>query len=304
MSEIEYGEVVNRIQNVYSSCNAAEQKQLLKILTEIADKGYSYTLERIYLTDFKEVPVSMDRFLSDPYYLGATNRQGEGVYPFWRNMMNDVFNHGNQYNEIILSGATRIGKSTTMVSIMCYMLYRLMLYRNPQQYFSLKEVSRITLAFANLTKELAYGVAYKEFQNTVKDVPFFNDHGSFTRSDRNYYYIPEGDKIDIIAGSDAANFLGMQTWCLVGSTCILTVEGNKRIEDCAGTYQYVGQYCNGHVVYTKAQVLCTKYVTETIQIELEDGTIVEGTPDHRVMLSDGSYKTLADLTDSDDLMHF
>lgn len=304
MSEIDYQDIITRIQDVYSSCSPLEQKQLLKILEETANYGYSATLEQIWLTDFKSVPVSIDRFLADPYYMGETNDNGKGVYPYWKHMMSDVFTHGNQYNEIILSGATRIGKSTSMVSIMCYMLYRLMLYRNPQKYFGLKPVSRITLAFANLTRELAFGVAYKEFQNTVKKIPFFQEHGSFTRSDRNYYYVPEGDYIDIIAGSDAANFLGMQVWCLTGDTKILTNEGVKLIEDCAGTTQTVMQYIDNEFVPTPATVVLTKYATTTIKIELEDGSIIEGTPEHRVMLSDGLYKALCELTLEDKLACF
>ena len=46
----------------------------------------------------------------------------------------------------------------------------------------------------------------------------------------------------------------------------------------------------------------SKTDTEGIRIELENGVIVEGTPEHRVMLSDGSYKMLCELTEDDDIM--
>ncbi|WP_221934313.1 hypothetical protein, partial [Klebsiella pneumoniae] len=87
--------------------------------------------------------------------------------------------------------------------------------RNPHEYFKKKEVSKFFICFANLTRELAAGVAYREFNDTLKESPWFNDHGRFSRSDRNFYYIPEGDKIDIIAGSDAAHMLGLQVWSAV-----------------------------------------------------------------------------------------
>ena len=48
--------------------------------------------------------------------------------------------------------------------------------------------------------------------------------------------------------------------------------------------------------------MLTKYVQETIKIELEDGSIIEGTPDHKIMLSDGSYKRLDELTEDDDIL--
>ena len=51
-------------------------------------------------------------------------------------------------------------------------------------------------------------------------------------------------------------------------------------------------------------MLKTKYATKTIRITLENGETIEGTPEHRVMLVDGTYKTLGDLTEDDELMDF
>lgn len=302
MAEIDYQDTLNRIQGVYNSCSELEKKELRRIIEEVSLHGYSQTLETLWLSDFKEVPVSIDEFICNDYYLGLTNRSGQAVYPYWKQTAHNIFSAGNRYSEIVLSGATRIGKTSTMTIIMAYMLYRLMLYRNPHEYFKKKEVSRFTIAFANLTMKLAEGVCYREFNDTLKECPFFNDHGRFSRSERNFYYIPEGDKIDIIAGSDASMFLGMQVWCLVRDTKILTADGIKTLEECAGTYQDVLQYMeDGTVQYTNAEVVRTKYVTKTISIELEDGSIIEGTPEHKVMLADGSYEELCRLTTSDEL---
>ena len=225
-----YETAIDRIKSSYSSCSAAEQKLMRQILEEMSKDGYSYTLEQTFLADFKEIPVGVDQFIKDPYYLGKVTRNGEGVYDFWKTTLNDIFNHGNKYNEIILSGATRIGKTSTMITIMSYMLYKFMLYRNPHEYFKKKQVSRFTIAFANLTKELAAGVAYREFNDTLKQSPWFNDHGRFSRSDRNFYYIPEGDNIDIVAGSDSANFLGMQVICAGIDETNFAKSGVKDIE--------------------------------------------------------------------------
>lgn len=290
-----------KIKSIYDSVSEAEKAYLRKILEELAESGYSSTYENIWLTDFKSVPVDIDTFVCDPYYLGSVNRNGDAVYPFWRKTLREIFSAGNKYNEIILSGATRIGKSSTAIIIMAYMLYRLMMYRNPHTYFQKKEISKFSVVFANLTKDLALGVAYREFQDTLKASPFFNDHGSFTRSDRNFYYVPEGNNIEIIAVSDGAQALGKQ--CLVGNTKLLTPDGYKLISECEGTNQAIYQLLeDGSLEPTEADVVLTKYVNETIRIELEDGSIIEGTPDHKVMLSDGSYKELQELKSSDDLL--
>lgn len=290
-----YETAIDRITSSYATCSKAEQKLMKQILEEMATTGYSYTLEQIWLSDFKGIPVSIDEFICSPVYLGSVNRNGEAVYDFWRQTFRDIFNAGNRYNEICLSGATRVGKTSSMTTIMAYMLYRLMLYRNPHEYFKKKEVSRFTLAFANLTKDLAYGVAYREFQDTLKEVQWFNEHGKFSRSDRNFYYMPEGDKIDIVAGSDSSNFLGMQIWaCLTGDTLINTDNGIKSLHELyevnneCSIKQFNGPSCNSPVVLTK-------YVKQTVVI-WSGKAHLEGTLDHRIMLYDGTYCTLCEIT--------
>ena len=209
---LDYEDIITRIKSIYNECSPLEQNMFLKILEELSDKGYSETLETIYLVDFKEVPVSIDRFLTDPEYLGESNDCGNQIYPGWWEVYHDVFDSQRDIYEVCLSGATRIGKSSTAVACMCYMTYLLMCYRNPQKYFGLKEVSRATVAFANLTKDLATGVAYREFNDTLLKSPWFNRHGRFTNSATKPVYIPEGNQIELVAASDAAHVLGMQLW--------------------------------------------------------------------------------------------
>lgn len=294
-----YDTAIDRIRSCYATCGPAEQALMRKILQEMADKGYSVTLEQTWLADFSEIPVGIDQFLNDENYLGRATNGGESVFPYWRQTFKDIFDAGNRYNEIILSGATRIGKTSTAITILAYMLYRLMLYRDPHKYFSQKPTARFTFVFANLTKELATGVAFFEFNSTIKESPWFLDRGKMSKSEANPIYLPAGDKINILPCSDAAHALGMQVFCLKGDTKILTVDGIKRIEDCARTLQYVFQYDGVSFIRTQARVELTKYVCSTIRVELEDGTIFEGTPDHRVMLIDGNYKELVDLSSSD-----
>lgn len=299
-----YEDAIDRITSVYNSCSKSEQKLLMDILNEMSTTGYSYTLERVWLSDFKEIPVGIDQFICDPHYMGQVNRNGNAIYPYWRQFFRNIFNSGNAYNTIVLTGSTRVGKTSSSIVVAAYMLYKLMLYRNPHEYFQKKEVSRFTIAFANLTKELAMSVAYREYNDTLRDCPWFMEHGRVSASDRNFYYIPEGDKIEIIPASDAAMLLGKQLWCLKGDTEIITSKGIQPIQFVSDQTLHVLQYDyhRKEYCYAEAQIRLTKYVTETIKIELEDGSIIEGTPDHRIMLSDGSYKRLDELTEEDDVL--
>lgn len=294
-------DIIDRISKIYYSCDPAEQAILMQILNELAETGESPTYEQVWLADYREIPVDIDTFLNSDTYLGRTNRNGASVYPFWRKELHNVFGAGNKYYEWILTGATRIGKTSTAISAAAYMLYRLMCLKDPQKYFGKKEVSKFSILFFNITKEMAKGVAFREFNDTLKECPWFNAHGHFSKSEENFYYIPEGGKIVIDYGSDAAHGLGKQVFCLVGDTKIMTTNGVFSLQELADKNVMVQQLTSDGLIYTEASVALTKYTSETIRIVMEDGTVIEGTPEHKVMLADGTYKALGDLTEADDL---
>lgn len=296
-----------RIQQIYSSCSQEEQQYLLQILTELSDTGHSDTYEKVWLADYKEIPVSIDTFIEADAYLGKTNRNGAAVYSHWRKVLREIFDAGNQFQEVILTGATRIGKSSTAITATAYMLYRLMCLRDPQKYFGKKEVSKFSILFFNITKDLAKGVAYREFNDTLRESPWFNAHGTFSKSEKDFYYIPEGGKVVIDYGSSGAHALGQQVFvgfCVVGSTEIVTSDGVKSIESLVGSTESVLQYdpAARRTYFVPADIVRTKYVSNTVRVTLEDGSVLEGTPEHLVMLSDGSYKPLGELTNSDDVI--
>ena len=301
-----------RIQSIYDTCSKQEQQILIQILQELSVDGDSPTYRNLWLEDFKEVPVSIDQFICDPYYLGSVNRNGEAVYPFWRETLRNIFNAGNKYNEIILSGATRIGKTSTAVIILAYMLYRLMLYRDPHSYFKKKQVSKFTIIFANLTKDLAEGVAYREFNDTLKASPFFNDHGKFSRSDRKFYYIPEGDNIDIIAVSDASQALGMQAWAVMMDETNFAKSGVKDINKAKATMKALydtvnarisGTFRVGGEVYGKLIAASSKntdsdFLSDHIEKQLNSGNT------HLYLVDEPQWKILPPTMFSDEKFYF
>lgn len=298
---IDLSEVANRIYKIYNSSPVKEKEYLKKILEEIAMYGYSETYNQIWLSDYKEIPVDIETFLRSDEYLGKATRSGDAIYPYWWGVFHDIFDNGNKYEECVFTGATRIGKTSTAINCVAYLLYWLMCLRDPQEYFQKKDVSIFSILFLNITKELASGVAYREFNDTLRTSPWFCQHGTFSKSERDFYYIPEGGKITIDYGSDASHGLGKQVFCLIGSTKILTDSGYVPIEDVVNSTISVAQFGDDGIVYADADVVLTKYAEETIRIILEDGTIIEGTYDHPVLLSSGVYKPLGELTLDDDI---
>lgn len=238
-----------RVQQIYNSCTEEEKHYLLQILQELSIDGHSDTYEKIWLADYKEIPVSIDTFIESDAYLGKTNRNGAAVYPHWRKVLREIFDAGNQFHEVIFTGATRIGKSSTAITATAYMLYRLMCLRDPQKYFGKKEVSKFSILFFNITKDLARGVAYREFNDTLKGSPWFNAHGTFSKSEQNFYYIPEGGKVVIDYGSNAAHGLGQQVFVGFMDECNFSKAGvkdvNKAKRDMKDTYNTVSARVKG-----------------------------------------------------------
>lgn len=225
----DWQDVLLRVKRIYNSCSAEEKSVLRTILEEVAEFGYSNTYEKIWLEDYKEIPVDKYTFLTDSRYLGSSNNNGESIYPAWMDTMLELEKSGNQYYEIVFTGATRTGKTSTAVSDAAYQLYRLMCLRNPQDYFSLKSVTNISVFFFNITQTLAKGVAFKEFNSTLSVSPWFMDHGKMSKSESYPTYIPEGGMIEVTYGSDASHALGKASFVVVFDEVNFAAAGIKDV---------------------------------------------------------------------------
>lgn len=229
-NQTDYESLPLRIKDIYDTCSPEEQGYLIQILQELSDTGTSSTYDNLWLQDYKEIPVDLDTFLCDDRYLGKTNREGEAIYPFWKTSMHDIFDNGNKYHECVFTGATRIGKTSTAITCSCYMLYRMMCLRDPQKFFNKKDVSKFSIMFFNITKDMAKGVAYREFNDTLHSSPWFQQHGAFSKSERNFYYIPEDGKIEIDYGSEAAHSIGKQIFIGFMDECNFARAGVKDVK--------------------------------------------------------------------------
>lgn len=290
-----------QIHDAYNSCSEEEQAVLRQILQELSDTGYSDTYENIWLADYKEIPVGIETFLDSDMFLGKATRHGTGVYPFWRETMIDIFSAGNKYNECIFTGATRIGKTSTAITCAIYLLYRLMCLRDPQEFFGLKDVSVFTFFFFNVTKELASSVAYREFNDTIRSSPWFNAHGTFSRSEQNFYYIPEGGKIKISVGSDASHGLGAQAFCCILDECNFSRAGIKDVSKAKqrmlDTYNTLsarikGTFRKGGEVYGKMFTVSSKKSDSDFIEEHVKSQLASGAGDHMYVVDKPQWEIL------------
>lgn len=304
--EGDYDSLPLRIRDIFDTCSAEEQSYLIDILHELSDTGSSPTYDNLFLQDYKEIPVDIDTFLCSEEYLGIANDGGDSIFPYWKDGFHEIFDDTLKYTQIIFTGATRIGKSSTAVTGVAYMLYRLMCFRNPQKFFKKKEISKFYFLFFNITLDLARTIGFREFNDLLKSSPWFNRHGTFSGSKKNFYYIPEGGLIEIVPGSNFSHALGMQVYCLVGDTKIRLQDMTyKRLEDLYTDNEglvHVLQICDDCTICKGVgYVKLSKYASDTVRVTLEDGTVIEGDPSHKLMLSSGEYIQLSDLQEGDDL---
>ena len=93
--------------------------------------------------------------------------------------------------------------------------------------------------------------------------------------------------------------------CIVGDTEIHTIEGKKKIKDIVGTEQYVYSSGKNEILVKKAHdIRKTRENAEVWKIRFDTDDELILTPDHKVMLSDGTWKRTDELSFGDSVREF
>jgi len=142
-------------------------------------------LHRLY----REVPVSIDTFIDDKKYMGSITHDDEGyctVWPRWRHELRQMFADERKYINV-LTGAIGIGKTRTAILALCYVIYRILCYRNPQTALGAQKLGKLTVVFFNLTKSMSDSRGYGLLQEYLLSSPWFLNIGTKLGSKENPY---------------------------------------------------------------------------------------------------------------------
>ena len=201
--------ILNIDKSKFKELTEEEQQAVIQIIQEFRDNdGFSQTLDDMWKADYNEIPVDIITFICDDRFIGRSTRHGTTIYPFWKEEFKKIFDTNKEYQEIVLTGAIGIGKTSTAVICLCYLLYLLMCLKNPQEFFKFVEGTEITIAFCNITLDLAEGVAFETMHGYLRNSPWFLERGIVTGKKKLRYNPP--NNISISFGSDAGHFLGKQ----------------------------------------------------------------------------------------------
>lgn len=283
-----------------------EREYLFKILGEVSQSGNSETLEDLKYQDYQEVPVDIETFLYDKNYLGNGLINAEGkftVFPYWVETLKKIFpnNLDTAYNTLVLTGGIGLGKSFMAVLCIAYLLHRMLCLKDPYLHYGLQPIDKITFSFINVTIDAAKGVGWDKIQQLFQSSPWFMSHGKV--SGRSEIIWTPDKRIELVVGSSNNVIIGRALFCLDGDTIIKTIDGDKKIKDLVDKQvRVISLDKDGNEVVSD---LCTVKPTictdEEYQIELEDGTTIKCTSNHKFMLKDGTYKMAKDLTEKDEL---
>ena len=287
----------------YNELSDSERQAVFDILNDITGTQIkdNTLYDDLYYADYDEIPVDFETFISDDRYLGKSTRNGTFLYPFWHEEAKKIFSR-TDINEIAVTGSIGTGKSTASCLMMAYHLYKTMCLKDPQSFFGLSPGSKIAYAFLNNTLDSSSAVGFDTIQSFLKESPWFLDHGSLHGRGEQEYVPGKGFKF--IIGSKPQHTLGQHIICLTGDTLVCTEKGVSSLESLCEESEPVRVWSVNEVgekvLSDECFVKQTKFTDTLYEIELEDGTIVKCTPEHRFLMKDGSYKRAIDLCEDDE----
>lgn len=95
---------VNNIPQI-QNLNEEERKVFFSLLSATRNSDSFAPIESIYKVDYEEIPVTIDEFLENDYYLGKVYNNGKNIYPYWRHVLHDFFhNNSDKRFELVLTG--------------------------------------------------------------------------------------------------------------------------------------------------------------------------------------------------------
>lgn len=263
------------------------------------------SLDNPLFEDFERLPATFEQFITDPYYLGNS---WKSPWPFWVEQGKKMFPLPlkSPYTAVVLLGATGCGKTSFAVNmVMAYFLHIILCLKDPHKFFALEPQKKVVFAFINIvTKTIAYKNAWGMFHTALLKSPFFMEYGVSTTGRRPEWVCTE-KPVELLFGRNGSDVIGLDILCcLTGDSVIRTSSGLERLENLVGKQITVPTY-NVKTGEVEESQLChvsqTKLATVLIEIELENGSKIRCTPEHRFLLRSGIYKRADELTEDDEL---
>lgn len=127
----------------------------------------------------KHVP-TIQEFLKDEAYMGNSYAI---IYPYWRNVLNKIFDPTNQIFECVFRGSIGSGKTTIARRGLLYSLYRICCLRKPHLLFKIAPDTVLSALMISVTLQQAQDTALKPMLEMIRNTPCFHEVRKLTAFD-------------------------------------------------------------------------------------------------------------------------
>lgn len=160
------------------------------------------------LIGMRQLPPTIDEFIEDDYFIGASTDNGRAIYPKWREFLRELYPDPihTSHNVVSLGGAIGVGKSRIARIIMAYDYCKLT-YFDTLEYASLdNHVSgkSIDLLFEHRTGAKAWEELIDPFYDMMKKSPYFSKG---MLNDYKTRFLQDGETTNVGIGKDLLSFV-------------------------------------------------------------------------------------------------
>lgn len=176
--------------------------------TTLVPQGQSYEEQlkmSAIMLGYRRMPVSIRRFVTDPYYLGNTYGNDQ-LYPYWLEKLEELYPTPIHVSSaiVVLTGAIGTGKSTFSKIAALYTLHKLDCVKDLWKSLGVARGKLIKFSFQHRNMELA-SADFVDSINMIRDnSPYFS--GDF-KLDEYITFSPEGERSNKTIGSDVIFYI-------------------------------------------------------------------------------------------------
>lgn len=148
--------------------------------------------------EYKRIPVDIETFVQDDYYLGESCKT---LYPKYLQDLKEIIAGG--YQEAIFTGSIGSGKSFSASILICYVLYQLSCLRDVHATLKLGKGSDISIAGISVNEQLAIRVVYENIAVKIAQSPYFKEEFKFEETKKELRF-PNNIQVVALSTTDTA----------------------------------------------------------------------------------------------------
>lgn len=150
----------------FDALKEAEKKYLL---TPEESDAFIFEMLREF---YKEEPVTINEFITNPYYLGSVS---EVLFPIWKQELGNMYHSrfDSTYFLVVLNACIGAGKSFVIDIIAKYELHKLLCLKNPALFYGLSPNDVLYFVFYTFKRQIGEDSNWQQFLATLKESKYF-----------------------------------------------------------------------------------------------------------------------------------